>query len=104
MPDELEEIMKERGKKYGDYQVSMHAAGLMAQALLEMHYQIALPGPVPPHVIGHLNVCVKSSRACAPFDFEPDNYKDAHNYLEIAMKTDSRYTQLSLPGTGGDQS
>lgn len=98
MQDELNKIMEDRGSKYGDFQISMRAAGLMAQALLEMHYQTKLPGPVPPHVIGHLNSCIKSSRACAPFKFELDNYKDAHNYLKIAMETDSRYQQLTLPG------
>lgn len=69
----------------------MESAAKMLEALLEMHYQGPLPGPIPAHVVGQFMVSVKCSRACAPFEFEPDNYVDAHNYLEIAKQCDPRY-------------
>lgn len=98
----LSDILVERGKKYGDYQVSMRAAALTLESLLMMHFQKPLPGPIPPHVVAHFMVGIKLNRACAPFEFNQDNYDDAYNYLGIAKNTDERVNP-QLPGIEWDK-
>lgn len=86
----LNEIIEERGKVYGDPNLSFRVAGKAMTALLESHYQMHLPHDIPPHVMSEIMVVIKACRACVPFDFHEDNYNDQVNYVKLARNADER--------------
>lgn len=95
--ESLEEIKAERASTYGPYKRNMATAGKQVTALLEQHYQMELPHPIPGYVMAHIMVAIKINRAVVPLKESKDNYDDAHNYLDIAYGCDERFKKGDLP-------
>lgn len=85
----FDKVVADRAAQYGPEQTAARATGNAIRGLLEAHFQMPLP-EIPPHVVHHIFVAIKSVRACLPFKFSEDNYIDAHNYLNIAERLDRR--------------
>ena len=80
------DVIRRRNEEYrGETATEAHARlGRLWTALLENHYQIALPEPIPAHVVLLMFAAHKIHRACLPWRREPDDYMDAVNYLRLA--------------------
>ena len=81
---ELDAIKAERGKVYGDPQLSHENIGLSWTALIQQCYGIRLDHPIPSFLVSQMLVVFKMQRAARVF--HQDNYDDARNYLEFAEK------------------
>jgi hypothetical protein len=85
------EILQERQKTYGpNTDINLRAFGFMLRGILEIHFQQPLPGDIPPHIGGLIMTGIKALRAATPFEYNDDNYKDGHNYLDLAKSCDPR--------------
>lgn len=80
----LEQIMLERGLKYGDKRLNHESIGLMYTGLLESHYQMKLPHPIPGRVVALMTALIKLNREA--YRPNQDNVDDAKNYLTISQK------------------
>lgn len=80
------EVIRRRNTEYrGETATEAHARlGRLWTALLENHFQIELPEPIPAHVVLLMFAAHKIHRACLPWRREPDDYMDAVNYLRLA--------------------
>lgn len=96
MPDEVKEIMEERGHDYGHYLGNHETLGKIWTGILEQHYGKKFDHDIPPHVASLMMVAVKVNRAATPSRRKvDDNYLDGHAYLTIADKCDTRVTRES---------
>lgn len=86
----VKRVRKARHQYYGDAKKNHDTVGLMFTGLLERHYEISLPHPVPGHVVALMMAAVKLNRAATPLKFNPDNYLDGCAYVEIARDIDER--------------
>jgi hypothetical protein len=85
------DIRKQREVVYGNTYMNMRQIGIAITALIEAHYQIILPHPVPPHVAAHIMAGpVKQVRAVAPNGLRKDTYRDGVNFWEIAYECHER--------------
>lgn len=75
-------IIEERGKIYGDPQQSHANIGLSWTGLIQQHYGITLPHPIPASLVAQMMVSFKMQRACRVF--HEDNYIDASAYASFA--------------------
>ena len=80
----IDELIKERGKVYGDPKESHTNIGLTWTALIQQHYGITLEHPIPPELVAQMMVCFKMQRAAKVF--KDDNYDDAAAYLKFARE------------------
>lgn len=80
----LDRIMRDRGLKYGDKQLNHESIGLMYTGLLESHYQMKLPHPIPGRVVALMTALIKLNREA--YRPNQDNVDDAKNYLTISQK------------------
>lgn len=78
----LQQIMIDRGQKYGDKRINHEGIGKMYTGLLESHYQMRLPHPVPGFLVALMTACIKLNREA--FCENQDNIDDAKNYLDIS--------------------
>jgi Domain of unknown function (DUF6378) len=87
-----EKLRRERGARYGDVFINQSTIGQMYTAMLEQHYQISLPHPIPGSLAAAFMVLVKLNRAA----FSPnhaDNFDDAHNYLDFVQECQQKETE-----------
>jgi len=82
MSDIVSETIQERGKVYGEPHHSHRNIGLSWTGLLQQHYGITLPTPIPPHVVELMMVAFKVQRSARVF--HPDNYVDLRAYAAFA--------------------
>ncbi len=79
-----QEIRREREARYGNPIINHRAACYALTGLLENHYQIKLPHPVPAHIAALFQICTKVTREA--YRHTPDNAVDVHNYIDIAAE------------------
>jgi hypothetical protein len=80
--DIVSETIAERGKVYGDPQLSHENIGLSWTGLIQQHYGITLAQPLPAHLVAQMMVVFKMQRAARVY--HADNYVDAKAYLRFA--------------------
>lgn len=74
--------IEERGKVYGDPYESHKNIGLSWTGLLQQHYGITLPHPLPASLIAQMMTTFKVQRSCRVY--KDDNYLDARVYNGFA--------------------
>ncbi len=80
--DIVSQTIAERGKVYGDPQLSHENIGLAWTGLIQQHYGIKLEKPLPSHLVSQMMVVFKMQRATRVY--HADNYVDAKAYLKFA--------------------
>lgn len=78
----LQAILDERGRVYGPKFESHVNIGLSWTGLIQQHYGLSLPAPIPASLVMQMLVILKMQRAARVF--HDDNYDDAVNYAEMA--------------------
>lgn len=78
----VKELMKERGKVYGEPHLSHKNIGLSWTGLLQQHYGIVLDHPIPDYVVELMMVAFKVHRSARVF--HEDNYRDLEAYAKFA--------------------
>lgn len=81
-PEELKALESERGKVYGPPLLSFNNIGLSWTALIQQHYGISLPAPLPPALVAQMMVAFKNQRSARVH--KSDNYADLHVYADFA--------------------
>jgi hypothetical protein len=81
---ELDSIKAERGRVYGEPQLSHENIGLSWTGLIQQHFGIHLDHPLPAWLVAQMMVAFKMQRAARVY--HKDNYDDAKNYLDFAEK------------------
>jgi hypothetical protein len=82
-------VRRERGRLYGDHVRGHGNLGLMWTGLLQNHYGIVLPHPIPAHLAEAMMVCNKLNRIAVSPQHE-DNYTDAVAYVQMAEEAYER--------------
>jgi hypothetical protein len=77
-----DEIKKERGRIYGEPQLSHENIGLSFTGMIQQHYGLRLPHPLPGWLIEEMMVVLKMQRAARVY--HEDNFDDARNYMDFA--------------------
>lgn len=72
----------ERGQVYGEPHLSHKNIGLAWTGLIQQHFGIELPGPIPAHVVELMMVQFKVQRAARVY--HGDNYVDLAAYAKFA--------------------
>ncbi len=78
----VQAIIEERGKIYGEPKASHINIGLSWTALIQQHYGYSLPYPLPASLVAQMMVCFKMQRSVRVY--HKDNYIDAQAYLQFA--------------------
>jgi hypothetical protein len=81
-PNVVEQTIEERGKVYGDPDLSHENIGLSWTGLLQQHYGIRLKHPLPASLVAQMMVTFKMQRAARVY--HDDNYVDALAYVKFA--------------------
>jgi hypothetical protein len=84
--DLVNEMIKDRGKDYGNPYEGGAALGKIWAGILSDHLQTDIPD-LPPHVVYLMMTGVKLSRAARPFTHKQDNYIDGIAYIHLAEET-----------------
>ena len=84
--DEVAEILEERGKHFLDATFGHTNLGMEWTGILQTHYQMVLPHPIPSDVTLLMMVALKVNRAAHPTPMREDNYLDGKGYMELARK------------------
>lgn len=79
---EIQAILEERGKIYGDPELSHENIGLAWTGIIQQHYGIRLDHPIPAWLCELMMVQFKLSRSARVFHH--DNFVDARAYLGFA--------------------
>lgn len=82
LPPELQALSAERGQVYGDPRFSHTNIGLSWTGLLQQHYGIEFPHPLPAGLVAMMMSTFKVQRSARVY--KQDNYDDAHVYLSFA--------------------
>lgn len=93
---DVTEIIAERGRIYGDPERCHANLGLAITAILQQHYQIDFPEPIPGYVVALIMCAVKTVRASGTV-YHPDNYVDLEAYKRFAQQMHEK-SALSLDG------
>jgi len=80
--DNVDAVVQERGQVYGDPFSAHKNIGLSWTALLQQHYGIDLPHPLPAALVAQMMVVLKMQRAARVY--HQDNYLDARAYTGFA--------------------
>ena len=80
--DVVGETIAKRGEIYGDPRESHNNIGLSWTALIQQHFEIELPHPIPASLVAQMMVVFKMQRAARVF--HRDNYIDAQAYARFA--------------------
>jgi uncharacterized Zn finger protein (UPF0148 family) len=96
----LEAIRREREADYGDKLTNFRTLGCQITGILEQHYNIKLPHPVPPSIAALILVEVKTNRIARP-QAKQDSFDDAVNYINIVeeLRREERKAADSLSGS-----
>jgi hypothetical protein len=82
-------ILAQRARLYSPSDAALRAVaaatGSAIRGVLMSHWQMSLP-EIPPHILHLIMVQIKVIRAALPHGSNPDNFLDAHNYLELCEK------------------
>lgn len=79
-----ESVFAQRSATYGDARQNHTQLGLAWTALLQSHYRIELPHPIPPHVVALMMCNLKILRASLPEGGGGlDDFVDLHVYAKI---------------------
>lgn len=79
-----EQVLAERAKQYGDATLSHKNLGLEWTGILQNHFRIELPHPIPAHVVLLMMAASKMNRAATPTPGQPDDYADGRIYFSLA--------------------
>ena len=86
------EVFERRQKRYGDFINAHENLGLIWTALIQNHFRIILPRPIPSHLVLLMMAGSKLNRAVAEEDLlDFDNYDDNKIYIEMAKKAREVY-------------
>lgn len=80
--DTVHAVMRERGSVYGEPHHSHKNIGLAWTGILQQHYGIELPHPIPHSIVELMMVSFKLQRSSRVY--HKDNFVDAKAYLEFA--------------------
>lgn len=83
-PDKLAKLQEERGKVYGDPQLSHENIGLAWSGLVQQWSGIKLPKPFPAWLVSLMMVQFKAQRAARVY--HADNFDDLHVYAKFAQE------------------
>lgn len=83
-----EELLKERQAIYGPPEENHENVGLMWAGLIQQHYGITLPHPLPCWLVELMLVQLKASRAARVY--HSDNYIDMIAYARFAADHQGR--------------
>jgi hypothetical protein len=83
------EIRAERSKRYGDHVPGHQNLGMAWTGLIQNHYGIRLPHPLPAFLVELMMVASKANRA-AVNPAGRDNYKDGRIYFAMAEEAASK--------------
>jgi hypothetical protein len=86
-PEQLAALREERGRIYGEPQLSHENIGLSWTGLIQQHYGLRLDHPLPSSLVAQMMVAFKMQRASRVY--HRDNYDDARNYLAFAEEAQS---------------
>jgi len=89
MSEKLEAIKAERGKVYGDPQLSHENVGLGWTGQVQQHYGIRLDHPLPGWLVCQMMVTFKMQRAARVY--HEDNYDDGGNYMDFAHEGQKKH-------------
>lgn len=78
----VDNVIAERGKVYGDPDLSCHNIGLEWTGMIQQHYDMKLDHPLPNWMVSLMLTVFKAHRACRVW--HEDNYTDAKAYLKFA--------------------
>lgn len=84
-PGTIAAIREERGSVYGPPEPNHENIGLVFTALLQSHYDIRLPYPIPAYVAELMFDAFKDVRCARPV-YRADSYLDGHNYKDFAQE------------------
>ncbi len=85
MPNKVEKIRAERDNLYGPHTDAHRRCGMIWTALLEQHYQINLPHPIPGSVVELMMAGNKMNRIAVAPD-HADSYDDCEIFLELSKE------------------
>gem|GEM_PF-6206835 len=86
------EVFDQRQKRYGDFVNAHENLGLIWTALIQNHFRIILPGPIPSYLVLLMMASSKLNRAVAEKNLpDSDNYDDNKIYIEMAKKAREVY-------------
>jgi len=88
---DLTALIESRSERYGPPNESMRNIGLMVTGILQQHYGIELPHPVPGNIAALIMALVKINRAS--YAFTQDSYDDAKSFLRFAESIQARTQQ-----------
>jgi hypothetical protein len=88
--NQIQNIIAERSKVYGDSRLSHENIGLSWTALIQQHYGMTLPHPLPDWLVELMMVGFKLNRSARVY--HADNYLDANAYLQFAERDQKNYT------------
>jgi len=86
MNEKEKKIFEERGSLYGEGTEAHTNLGLIWTGLIQNHYRIKLPYPLPPDLVLLMFVGSKANRAACHTTLLDDNYDDGKIYMEMARK------------------
>jgi hypothetical protein len=90
--NQIQNIIAERSKVYGDSRLSHENIGLSWTALIQQHYGMTLTHPLPDWLVELMMVAFKLNRSARTF--HADNYLDAKAYLHFA-ETDQKVSKFN---------
>lgn len=88
MKKDHKRIRKQRAKVHGPIKGNLENLGLSLTALLQDHYNIQLPYPIPAHVAGLMLAQGKLLRCVKPYKYSKDDYDDLRNYTDFGQELD----------------
>lgn len=92
LSEEDRRTFKTRQERYGTFIQAHKNLGLLWTGLLQNHFRIKLPGPIPSHVVLLMMTASKLNRAVAEELLpDEDNYVDAKIYTAMAQKARIQY-------------
>ena len=87
MSDIVTETIQQRGTVYGEPHHSHRNIGLAWTGLIQQHFGITLPAPLPPHLVELMMASFKLQRSARVF--HADNYIDLRAYAKFAEHAQS---------------
>lgn len=82
--DALKQLREERGKIYGDPQLSHENIGMAWTGLIQQHFSIRLAKPIPSFLVSLMMVQFKAQRSARVY--HQDNFDDLHVYAQFAQE------------------
>lgn len=93
----LAEILEERGRVYGDPQLSHKSIGLAWTASIQNHYGLELQHPIPCWLVAQMMESLKIVRSARVY--KQDNYDDRKNYTGFAEQWQREESTGLPPGS-----